>query len=377
MNLRKGSRLLLVAAMGIGSLFVLSQDQDPERKAEWETSKHNNVNTTLAQATVEVRQATAAHCARCHSDQGFRAWLPQLMRGDPGLIKGPDGKDATVAHLTSLGLTRDKVQPITCSTCHNDRGDVRIIHDTYHLPAGFSVNAVGEGALCMTCHNTRNGRITWNAETRPNYSSPHYSAQADMLVGKNFFFLNDTSDTRGSHAFFTGAACTTCHVSMNPQSHTFKAPENVCTNCHGAKMEKDFVQRPTRQLLTRLRTVMSARIMEVRSRIKVVRAYDESKGTYTDNFALDGNKILSLSDVSSVGGQIVFKFRMAEGPDVTTPLGEIREAAGGRQVFALNDPMVRASWNYLMVKYDGSLGIHNPSWTREALQASINAVRAR
>ncbi|HEU4741841.1 MAG TPA: hypothetical protein VFS50_09645 [Meiothermus sp.] len=357
-------------------MVVFSQEQDPEKKAQWEKSAHNNVNTTLVNATVEARGATAAHCGRCHSDQGFRAWLPQLMKGDPGNIKGPDGKDATVAYLTSLGLTKDKAQPITCTTCHDEKGNLRVVNDTYHLPSGFSVSAVGEGAICMTCHNTRNGRQVWNAESKPNYGGPHEASQADVLVGKNFYFVNDTSDVRNSsHAFFTGAACATCHMDMNEESHTFKASESVCTNCHGQAMVPEFVQRPTRQLMTRLRVVMASKILGIRDRIKVVRAYDEANAKYTDNFAVDGRNIQGLADISTIGGQMVFKFRMADGSEVTTPIAEIREAPGGKQVFALNDPILRASWNYLMFKFDKSWGIHNPSFAREVLQTTINALR--
>jgi hypothetical protein len=378
MNLFRNSRALLLAALAIGGLFVFSQDQHPEIRKQWEGSRHNNVNTTMVHATVEARAAGAASCARCHSDQGFRAWLPQLMRGDPGPIRGPDGRDATVAHLAALGLTRDQVKPITCTTCHTDRGDLRIVHDTFHLPSGFSVSAVAEGALCMTCHNSRNGRMIWNAETLRSYVGPHRSAQTDTLVGKNFYFVDDTSAVRNSsHAFFMGASCTTCHMTMNPESHTFKAVENSCANCHGKAIDMEVVQAPTRHLMSRLRAVMFSRILEVRGSIRVVRAFDPARGTFTDNFAVDGNQITGLADVLTVGGQIAFRFRMADGREVTSQLVEIRESPGGRQVFSLSDPLVRAAWNYLMIEHDGSLGVHNPRWTREVLETTIAALRTR
>lgn len=370
--------ILLTTALTLGSLMVLSQDQDPEKRAQWEQSRHNNVNTTLVQATVEARQAGAAHCARCHSDQGFRAWLPQLIKGDPGNIKGPDGKDATVAHLTSLGLTKDKVQPVTCTTCHNEKGALRVVGDTYQLPSGFSVSGVGAGAMCMTCHNTRNGRQIWNADTKPSYGGPHEAAQTDVMVGKNFYFVNDTSDfPRSPHAFFTGDACATCHVGLNKDSHTFAPPENLCSNCHGPAMSEDFVQQPTRLLLTRLRTVISSKILGVRDRIKVVQAYDAASGKYTDNVTIDGRNIQGLADIATAGGQMVFTFRMSDGKDITTRIGEIREAPGpgGKQVFLLGDPILRASWNYLMIKFDKSMGVHSPSVTREVLQTTINVLR--
>ena len=34
----------------------------------------------LLEATATGRRGTAAHCGRCHSEQGFLAWLPQLQK---------------------------------------------------------------------------------------------------------------------------------------------------------------------------------------------------------------------------------------------------------------------------------------------------------
>lgn len=372
---RNGKQLLVVLALALAGVAVFSQDELAAKKAQWEQSKHNNVNTTLINATVEARGATAAHCGRCHSDQGFRAWLPQLMKGDPGNIKGPDGKDATVAHLTSLGLTKDKAQPVTCTTCHGDKGALRVTNDTFQLPSGFSVSGVGAGALCMTCHNTRNGRKVWNATTLPSYGGPHEAAQTDVMVGKNFYFVNDTSDfPRSPHAFFTGDACVTCHLNLNDNAHTFTPPEELCSSCHGAKMEKDFVQQPTKLLLTRLRNVIFSKVLNVRDNIKVMQDYDEA----TDKspvVSVDPATIQGLADINTIHGQMSFTFRLSNGKEIATPIGEIRDAQGGKPVISLNDPLLRASWNYLMIKYDKSMGVHSPSVTREVLQTTINVLR--
>lgn len=368
-----GNRLrviLLVLALGG---FVVSQTSAIKR--QWETSSHNNQTTSLVNATVEVRQASAAHCARCHSDQGFRTWLPQLLKGDPGNIKGPDGKDADVAYLTSLGLTKDKALPVTCSTCHDENEDLRVMNDTPLLPSGFAVSAVGEGALCMTCHNTRNGRVNWSAEDPGRYTGPHASSQGDVIVGKNVFFLNDTEDRISPHAAFTGGACATCHMSLTQESHTFKPPKEVCTNCHGPNMNKEFVEQPTKYLLGQVKAAVQSKVLAAAEKVAVVRAYDAATSKYTDNFALDGRTIQSLVDIGTTGGQIALKVKLTDGREVTSPLAEFREAPGGKQVYATANPIVRASWNYLMIKSDGSYGAHNPRFSRDVLLTTISALR--
>lgn len=343
--------------------------------AEWSQSKHANRDRALEVATVEARGAGANHCGRCHSQQGFVAWLPQLFMGDSGVLKKPDGTPADVAYLTGLGLTRDLVQPITCTACHGAGFALRVQNDTPMLPAGFDAVGVGKGALCMTCHNTRNGRIQWDAADAGRYTAPHQAAEADVLMGKNSFFVNDTVNGASAHALFTGDSCVTCHYTLGKEGHTFRPADDSCMSCHGPAMTKEFVQRPIEGLMAQLRTAIERRVLAVRERIAIVRAYDPATGRFTDNFALDGRQITNLADILSIGGQISFQFRLADGRDVYTQVGEIRVAPGGDRVFATSDPVVRAGWNYLLIKHDGTKGVHNPSFTRQVLVSTINALR--
>jgi Cytochrome c7 and related cytochrome c len=373
----QGLAVALFVTFGVGGAFKVFSQTTPQQTA-WEASAHNNIKTTLAEATVDQRQATAAHCARCHSDQGFRAWLPQLLRGDPGNIKGPDGKAATVEHLKSLGLTKADAKPITCVTCHTENNALRLKDSTPMLPSGFAVTAVGDGALCMTCHNTRNGRIQWDTSDPKRYTGPHEAAQTDMIMAKNFFFINDTTDRTSPHAKFTNGSCTTCHMSVNEteNSHSFKPPQEACQACHGKDMNKEYVARPTRYLLEQLRTAMLKQIQGSAATLSVVKAYDASTDKDSDLF-LAGRSIQSLEDVTTVHGQSALQVKLSDGTVLTSLISEFREAPApdGHQIFPTEHLVVRAAWNYLMVKYDRSNGVHNPSFSREALLATINALK--
>jgi cytochrome c553 len=357
--------------------FVAFSQTTPQEIA-WADSAHNNVKTTLAEATVEQRQATAAHCARCHSDQGFRAWLPQLQRGDPGNIKGPDGQAATVEHLKSLGLTKDAAKPVTCTTCHTETGGLRVKDSTPMLPSGFAVTAVGDGALCMTCHNTRNGRVQWDAADPKRYTGPHEAAQADMIVAKNFFFINDTGDRTSPHAKFTNGSCTTCHMSLNESefSHSVKPPEQACQSCHGKDMNKEFVGRPTRYLLGQVKAALQKKLLESLTNLKVLKSHDDASDKDTD-LMLNGRTIVSLEDIYTIHGQLAFKVKLSDESLVSCQISEFRDAPApdGKQIIATANVVVRAAWNYMMVVYDKSGGVHNPSFSREALLATIVALK--
>jgi hypothetical protein len=132
------------------------------------------------------------------------------LKGDPG-FKKPDGSKADEAYIKSLGLTKDKVHPVTCEACHSGPPALRIKDNIPLLPNGIPVKAVGKGALCMACHNTRNGRITWDSpDPKIKYTQPHEAAQADVILGKNVYFYNDTGDTASPHAFYGRRLCG-CH----------------------------------------------------------------------------------------------------------------------------------------------------------------------
>ncbi|BAW01312.1 uncharacterized protein TTMY_0908 [Thermus thermophilus] len=43
--------------------------------------------------------------------------------------------------------------------------------------------------------------------------------------------------------------------------------------------------------------------------------------------------------------------------------------------FPTKDPIVRASWNHLLIQNDGSKRVRNPTYTRQVLLATLNALQ--
>ncbi len=362
-----------------GFLLVLSvlfsgftAAQDPS--ADWQKSKHADKHLAQEDATWEGRKEDAAHCGRCHSEQGFVAWLPQLLNGDPGLLKKPDGSKADEAFIKSLGLTKEQVRPITCAACHTSPPDLRVQGSIRLLPNGLTVRALGKGVLCMACHNTRNGRVTWDAPDPKRYVQPHEAAQTDVILGKNVFFYNDSADTPSPHALFTANSCVTCHKQMSTGGHTFKPAE--CGACHGQKVKAAFVQKGVADLLAQLSSIIRKRVMERKAGIACVTSWDPKTDKDSANYLIDGAQIKAVEIPPGIHGQISLKFILQDGRQVYSQMGNIKDAPGdqGKPVFATSDPIVRALWNYLLFTYDGSKGVHNPRFTRSVLNATINAL---
>ena len=343
--------------------------------AEWQKSKHADRELPANDAGAwETRKESTAHCARCHAEQGFRAWVPQLLKGDPGFIKKPDGKEADEAFIKGLGLTKDQVKPVTCVACHSQGSQLRIADNIPLLPNGLAVRAVGKGALCMACHNTRNGRIAWDNPDPKRYTQPHQAAQTDVILGKNVFFYNDTGDTESPHAVFAGNSCVTCHKQLGAGGHTFKAGE--CEACHGEKLKEAFVQSGIVELQKQLAAAIEKKILAAKDKIVCVTSWDPKTDQDTPNTAIDGKQIKAVEIPMGIHGQISLKFIMQDGREVYSQMGNIKDLCGekGKPVFATSDPVVRALWNYLLFWYDGSKGVHNPSFTRSVLITTINTI---
>jgi len=355
-------------------LVIAGSASAQNQSAQWQKSKHGNKELPVHEATWEGRQENAAHCARCHSEQGFKAWVPQLLKGDSAFIKKPDGSKADEAYIKSLGLTKDKVQPITCAACHSSGSALRIQNNIPVLPNGLTISAVGKGALCMACHNTRNGRIAWDSPDPKRYTQPHEAAQTDVILGKNVFFYNDTGETESPHAVFTGNSCVACHKALGKGGHTFKAGE--CSACHGAKMKEAFVQNGTVELHKQLAAAIEKKVSAVKEKIACVTSWNPKTDQDAPNTAIDGKQIKAVQIPTGIHGQVSLKFILQDGKEVYSQLGNVKDACGdqGKPVFTTSDPVARALWNYLLFEYDGSKGVHNPSFTRNVLIATINAI---
>jgi hypothetical protein len=310
------------------------------RFQEWAGSAHGEYATAMSEGLGSGGVGVNSSCGGCHTGQGFPLLLAQLQGGNAS-------RTLTSANQTALGfLTTDNVQPQVCAACHqvHDPGSVSglvgnmvILRGDYQaggafagvtplLPSGFQADGVGEGALCITCHNSRNGepisgggnatvhedgdtnwgtKVSFTSGVTTGYAAPHQACQGDVLMGRNAYFFSGPEDLttgtaaplsplpvqvgqRSPHSYLADS-CVTCHLQKAPTNPTLGYPpgnrlagtnhafvivtdvntpaatqiNNLCTQCHGASYTGTGTQTAFDDAYTQLINAISNAIYRI------------------------------------------------------------------------------------------------------------------
>ncbi len=353
------------------------------RFQQWQLSPHANYE-------LAIDEGESGNCSRCHTANGFLAWLPILLGEVPG--------DPTSS--IQVTWTSDETHPQTCVTCHDphsigtvsgepNNATVRISGNTPRLIAGFTAYAVGRGAICMTCHNSRRGLRNDSVfdefyGTNEASFAPHGSAQTDVLMGENAYLVE--TGNRGNHSFIADT-CTNCHMvqtqpppvlsyNQGGTNHTFIASRDICADCHGGGFTADSIQGSVQDVLDLLQATVEDGIL----------AYMDTLIDMGNSIDLDG--LYEVTDVADIADIEFGESRGQQAITVTlhdeTVFGPI--AMGNVEVLDnLGDPigdfydnadpgLIKAGWNWNLINNDGSRGVHNPSFALDALAAGIEAI---
>ena len=327
-------------------------------------SEHNGAVTDSKM----VSTLDSENCASCHEDNGTHHFFPSQWAGSghanpPGYpgggrtsCRGCHNGAQFIQYVNGEEITAQpaSLNPITCAVCHDPHSvehesQVRTVVAT--LSNGEEVVDGGTGALCMNCHQSRRDGETYPVTGSGSHYGPHYVPQADMLVGTNASTFGYDLPT-SPHFQDVGNTCVGCHMleghmdaadsDIPAGGHTFSVLNNdgsdnveVCTDCHG----------------------------------EVGTTFDEKKYYFNGNADHDGDGMAEglTHEVEGLMFELAALLPHADSVDGYDPHDTVDDS------FTLNEK--RAAFNYELVYYDHSHGIHNPAYTVALLKVSIEALK--
>jgi hypothetical protein len=257
-------------------------------------------------------------CVKCHDHQGF------LDFQATGATNAP----------------YDVMSAIGCFTCHDphENGNFTLRVDGAVTFLGGATFDHGAGNLCANCHQSRTSVTSFASADSVVISTrfgPHHGPQGNLLIGTNGYEFEGQEYGNTNHAGAVPGSCTGCHMGNVEAAngygiggHSFNMADaegnnlsGVCANadCHGedaTSFDYDGIQT------------------EVDSMMTVLRGLLVDAGAWNDED--DAPVAQTLYDIDLAG----------------------------------------AIFNYVSIKEDRSLGVHNPAYIRQLLETSIAYVES-
>jgi hypothetical protein len=174
----------------------------------------------------------------------------------------------------------------------------------------------GTGNLCANCHQPRRqiaeADADGNVEVTSTHWGPHHGGQGAMILG--VAGAGEVEGSPSSHYSMVEDTCVACHLGEGG-SHTFEADVAACQDCHSGMESFDD---------TGLQTEVQEGLDQLEEAL-VARGWLDEEGH----------------------------------PAVTN----------------IPAPEAYALWNWIFIAHeDGSLGVHNPTYTRDLIAASLEAL---
>ncbi|MFA5536455.1 MAG: cytochrome c3 family protein [Bacillota bacterium] len=284
-----------------------------------------------------------------HSDQIFKQWSESAHANPVAATIGRDG--CVLCHdgeaFRQQLLQAGELQLATgqnCFACHQGFGSDLKQAGIVSIPT--KENSIsGAGALCMSCHNSRGNPSIDD----PNWSEPHYGPQGDILTGTGGIKLNEELQYNNTFG----------HISL----------DNSCIDCHMPKLDGGLRSHSF--------------VMEAENAELICGACHENVTSFNlkANEDYDGDGVIGgMQD--EISGLMIILLRAIN----QSLKGGHFEALRGAFLFydqegnLLQDvpkELYLAAYNYTLINYDGSKGIHNPFFTAQLLQQSYKALTGK
>ncbi len=322
----------------------MSQDSDELARLvrEWLDSPHGDYDS-LSFTYWNKDGAVPEDCAACHSQTGFLDYL------------GADGSEfGVVEHEAAMNA------PIGCAACHNEAAHSL---DEVTFPSGVSVDGLGASAVCTVCHGGRqssddveaavDGLDADTVSGELGFLNIHYGVASAVMRG---------ADVRGGYqypgreyakTFGHVPSANTCAACHDP--HSTRVETEGCLSCHrGIDSARDIrTQHDDFDGDGDIAGGIHDEIMGLHQQLDAaIRSYAaETIGT----------------PIAYAPGQYPYFFTDADGD------GQIGPNEGGypNRYQSWTPRLLKAAYNYQVVKKDPGGYVHNPRYLLQLLHDSL------
>ena len=280
-------------------------------------------------------------CTECHTDSTLitgkkTAWSESRHGSGEAYVRGTSASCAGChsgggfSARVAAGLNPDEVEEGDPNPTRQDCRACHQIHTTY-TGEDFALETTdpvdfyaiegatydgGKGNLCANCHQPRRTieepDADGNVEVTSSHWGPHHGGQGSMLLG--VAGAGDVEGNPSAHATMVEDTCVTCHLGENA-NHTYEPDVAACQACHSGMESFDD---------TGLQTEVQEGLDQIEQAL-LARGWLDEEGH----------------------------------PAVTS----------------IPAPEAWALWNWIYIAHeDKSLGVHNPAYTRDLIEASLEAL---
>ena len=284
------------------------------------------------------------YCARCHTAQGFAQFAKQINAGEYAFLTNDaeplssSNHPATGLEMKAKGLALATVESQTCQTCHDPHFDdpntnlhqLRIYDQVKAIPNGMTnVTGMGTGAICIACHNGRNGEHSDYAQNTIDFATgkflpqptlvafptEHDGPQAEMMFGFSTYFMPRYSP---SPHLAIADTCAGCHVkiatgseaaSKQTSNHAFQVDNTICATCHAngtTFVDGNALQAANQMQIDSIRGLLAQKLLTT-----IVNAMNNVPATGTMVVAVRPYDIVSDSYSSATGHRDTFAISSA------------------------------------------------------------------
>jgi hypothetical protein len=312
---------------------------------DWLASPHADHNSRSFTYWNE-RGSVPENCAACHSEPGFLDYI------------GADGSEAGVVnHPAAINAV------IGCAACHTATAHAL---DSAELPSGVSVHGLGMNATCTICHSGRasgdavldatDGLDEDTVSADLQFINIHYGVAAAVMQGGDgragFHYGGKTYAGQFQHV--PGAdTCIACH-----DAHTTQVREEGCLSCHRGVQE----------------------FRDIRTRHQDFDGDgDNSKGIHAEIIGLQDQLYTAIQSYAvSVSGTPI-GYASGRNPYFfidSDSDGQIddSEAVRDNRYQSWTPRLLKAAYNYQVVKKDPGGYVHNPAYLLQLLYDSLESL---